>query len=448
MTDRSDDLTKIATELLAHAAPSADVEVFAVRGADSEVVVHAGEVESVIVSASAGVGIRVVDRYGRTGFSWASSLQAHEVQDALEVAERNCRNANPNPQAALPHPDGVTAGVVELDIAVEPEDLRARVASALELDTLLSGLDRRVRTVKSVRRGDAWAESVTVSSTGIRAASSRSSCFLSTYVIAEDNGETAHGLGSSMARTPTELRIEAAATQAVTGALSQLGAVTVRSGRYVVLFEPAATASLLGLVATAFTSTPSASTTLGLLADVSEPIAPAGVRLVDDPTDPAAFGAARFDGEGLATRSTTLIENGEMAGRLLDSRAAQTLGTVSNGGAVRAGYQSRPRAGARALRLTGPPGTAAGPPEHDLVITHLAGFDGGVSARTGQLSLKATGVAAPGGAGAYPVRDLFLVATVSDLLASIVWVGPPEPVWPGTAMGNRMVVDAVAITGG
>ncbi|MEW2485519.1 metallopeptidase TldD-related protein [Streptomyces sp. NPDC048411] len=44
-------------------------------------------------------------------------------------------------------------------------------------------------------------------------------------------------------------------------------------------------------------------------------IAARSVTLMDDPTDPVGFGAARFDAEGLATRRNLLIDRGRASAR-------------------------------------------------------------------------------------------------------------------------------------
>ena len=79
------------------------------------------------------------------------------------------------------------------------------------------------------------------------------------------------------------------------------------------------------------------------------------VTLVDDPTEPEAYGASRFDAEGLASRRNVLIEDGVLAGFLHNSYTGRRTGRASNAAAVRGGYMTGPGVGSRALTLT--PGT-------------------------------------------------------------------------------------------
>ena len=73
-------------------------------------------------------------------------------------------------------------------------------------------------------------------------------------------------------------------------------------------------------------------------------IAAPALTLVDDPTNPESLGADSHDGEGLATRPSTLIAAGVLTTFLQNSYTARRAKTVSTGSAVR-GYSSRPGVG-------------------------------------------------------------------------------------------------------
>ena len=84
-----------------------------------------------------------------------------------------------------------------------------------------------------------------------------------------------------------------------------------------------------------------------------------GFTLVDDPTNPRAYGAASYDAEGLACRRNVLIDNGVLRGFLYDTVSARRAGAGVDrlGGAGR--LRRHPGAG---LPGTGPD---AGPEGYD-----------------------------------------------------------------------------------
>ena len=60
---------------------------------------------------------------------------------------------------------------------------------------------------------------------------------------------------------------------------------------------------------------------------MGEEVSVPGLTLVDDPTDPDAYGASRYDAEGLATRRNVLIEGGVLRKFLYNTYAARRAGT-------------------------------------------------------------------------------------------------------------------------
>src|SRR5690606_29347187 len=80
-----------------------------------------------------------------------------------------------------------------------------------------------------------------------------------------------------------------------------------------------------------------------------EQVASALFTLLDDPTNPLAFSATEFDGEGLATRPNVLIRDGVLQGFVHDSWSGRRSGLASTGSAVRAGFKGTPTSGCMAL---------------------------------------------------------------------------------------------------
>ena len=132
-----------------------------------------------------------------------------------------------------------------------------------------------------------------------------------------------------------------------------LGARKPKSGQITVVLENRVAASLLSVLG----GTLSGEAVLkgrSLFADrVGEPVAAGAVTLVDDPTDPRAYGATVYDAEGLACRRNELIRDGVLQGFLYDTYAARRAGVASTGSAVRGGFKSGP-----GVRVPGAPAGA------------------------------------------------------------------------------------------
>jgi PmbA protein len=187
-----------------------------------------------------------------------------------------------------------------------------------------------------------------------------------------------------------------------------------------------------------------------LFADrLGDPVGPELFTLVDDPTNPLAFGAASSDGEGLATRRNVLIDGGVVAGFLNNSYTGRRMGTGSNGAAVR-GYKSAPGVGARALAVVPGESDQAGliaGIDDGVLVQSVKGLNSGVNPVSGDFSTGADGLRIRGGALAEPLRGFTIASTLQKMLKDVVAVGN-DVVWlPMRAAGVSLVVGDVTISG-
>src|SRR5207247_1531347 len=162
----------------------------------------------------------------------------------------------------------------------------------------------------------------------------RGDCWAAAVALASDGGaETQTGFGLRIARRPADLDVEAAGREAAERGVRLLGARKPPTGRMPVMLVPFAAASFLGVL----TSGLSAESVLkgrSLFAGrVGERVASEHVQLVDDGRELAGPGAEPFDGEGIPTRRTPLIEGGVLRGFLHNTYTATRMGASSTGNA-------------------------------------------------------------------------------------------------------------------
>jgi len=444
------ELLELATRVVGWARDGEQVEAFVARGRETEVQVYSGEIESLSSAESAGIGIRVVNG-PRQGFAYAGSLDPGVVEETLEEARDNAGFATDDEFVGLADPDGVAPVELDLwrdDLASFPTD--QKVSLALELERAVRAGDPRIRQVQASEWGDAAVESAVATSTGITATSRRTACYLSAYAVAGDGADTQTGGGYSVGRSPSDLDLPKAAADAVERATRLLGAVKPKSEHLTVVFEPRITATLLAILAGTLDGE-SVLKGRSLFANrLGEEVSVAGVTLVDDPTDPDAYGATPYDAEGLATRRNVLIEGGVLQRFLYNTYAGRRAGTASTASAVRGGFKTTPGTGARALTLV--PGTLS--PEQvlaevgdGLMVQSVSGVHSGVNPVSGDFSVGAEGVLIRGGALAGPVREITIASTLQRMLGGVVAIGDDLERLPSNAAGVTLAVSDVSMSG-
>ncbi len=456
MSDAGDDLLGLATSVVERARAGEGMEVYVTRGTDTEVRAYDGDVESLTSADSSGVGIRVVveDEGGqgsRVGFAWAGSLDPAVIDAALGDARDNARFATPDPFVVLATPDGVEPVELELwDDGVASTPMEKKVALAVELDRATRAADARVRQVQSADYADSRVEVALATTTGLVSSRRRTTAFLSVDAIAGEGADTQTGTGFSVGRGPGELVPDEAMDDAVLRAVRMLGATKARSTHCTVVFDPRVASTLLSVVSSALSGEAVVKGRSFFAGRIGESVASPGVTLVDDPTDPRAYGAATHDGEGLACRRNVLISEGMLRMFVYDAVSAKRAGTASTGSAVRGGFAGTPGAGCRALVLT--PGqksseeilAAVG---DGLYVQSISGVHSGVNPVSGDFSVGAEGLMLVGGSLGQPVREVTVASTLQRMLQSMVEIGSDLRWLPGVAAGQTLAVADMALGG-
>ena len=251
-------------------------------------------------------------------------------------------------------------------------------------------------------------------------------------------------------RAPLDLDLEAAASDAVDRATRLLGAKKAKSAKLTAVLDRRVTATLLGVLSGTLSGEEVAKGRSLFEGRVGETVGVGELTLVDDPTNPLAYGASRHDSEGLACRRNSLIAQGELKGFLYDTYAGRLAGTASTGSAVRGGFRTTPGVGARALSLL--------PGDHDqteiiakvsegFLVQSITGVHSGVNRVSGDFSVGAQGLMIRGGELAEPVREVTIASTIQRMLQHVVEVGSDVEWLPGSATGVTLAIDDVAMSG-
>ena len=442
-------LAALGDRVVAQANPGEQIEVVLVHAAETEVRAWEGEVESFASATAHGVGIRVVVDQ-RQGFAHAGSHDEAVVAETLAAARDNAAFGTPDEHLGVAAPDGVAEP--ELDLyraelaAVAPE---RKIEMALELERAVLAGDRRICGVESADYVDALSVGAVVTTSGIRSIGRDSSCYLSVYSLASDGDETQTGFGFSVGRGIDDLDLSKAADDAVDRAVRLLGAGKPGTERTTVVFDPWVTAQFLGIVG----GTLSGEAVLkrrSLFADrLGETVASPLFSLVDDPTDPAAFGAGESDGEGLASRRNELVTGGVLQRFLHNSYTGRRSGGASTGSAVR-GYSGTPGVGCMALVAApgaSPPADLIGGIGSGVLVQGVSGLHSGVNPVSGDFSTGAEGLRIRDGELAEPIREFTVASTLQRMLLDVVAVGNDLTWLPMTAAGVTLVVDDVTVSG-
>ncbi len=418
----SGDTAALLRDLLAHArragADAADV-VFS-AGASLQVSRRLGALEHLKRSESRDLGLRVfVGR--RSAMTSASSLAPGQFAELAERAMAMARVVPEDPYAGLAEaPDGPTDSAA-LDIAddIEPdaEALLARAAVAEDAALAVQGVTNSEGADASWSVGETWL----ATSAGFSGRTRRTSHGISAVALA--------GSGTGMQRdynsvsTPHLSDLEAAAEIGrVAGerAIARLDPVRPGTAQLPVLFDPRVAGSLLGHLAGAINGASVARGTTFLKDRLGELVFARGIEIVDDPRRVRGLRSRMSDGEGVATRTTTLVADGVLQSWVLDCRSARQLGLRSTGHALR-GTGGPPSPGTTNLFMRAgslSPAELMRDITCGLYVTEMMGM--GVNGITGDYSRGAAGFMIRGGAIAEPVAEITIAGNLLEMFRHLL----------------------------
>jgi PmbA protein len=228
--------------------------------------------------------------------------------------------------------------------------------------------------------------------------------------------------------------------------LRRLGARKVATQEVPVVFDPDMAASLMRSVCGAVSGSAIYRGASFLAGKLGQQVAATGLTLVDDGRMPGGLGSRPFDGEGLPTRRTMVIENGKLASYLLDTYTGRKLGLASTGNASRSLGQP-PTVGP--MNFYAPPGPHS--PEEiirsvdrGLYVTEMIGF--GVNLVTGDYSRGAVGLWIEKGELAYPVEEITIAGNLKDMLRGIEMIGN-DLEWRGAVAAPTLKIGRMTVAG-
>jgi PmbA protein len=451
------DLESLATDVVAQAmkAGASDADAVAREGDEFSVNVRMGQVETLKESGSRGLGVRVF--LGKRSASTSTSdLTADGIRQLVDGAMALVNVTEEDAFSGLP--ETAEFGSLSSDLHLYDEDVyslpgperiewaRRAEAAALEADARITNSDGGSFDAATGRKAMA-------NSRGFVGGYRSSYAGVSAAPLAKDaNGAMQRDGWWSSARRLKDLDSpEAIGKEAARRALRRLGARRVPTQRVPIVFAPEVARSLIGSIFEAASGDSIWRGASFLAGKLGEQIAAPSLTIIDDntmllPTGMGGFGTTPFDGEGLPSQRTVVVEAGVLRNYLLNTYTARKLGMKSTHNASR-GLAGAPGIGCGNLYLE--PGTSM--PERiiadvpaGLYVTGLIGF--GVNVVTGDYSRGASGLWIENGVLTHAVEEVTIAGNLAEMLRNVTAIGN-DLEFRGSVASPTLRIDGMTIAG-
>ena len=423
------DLKALATDVVgrAMAGGSTAAECVVREGDEFSTVVRLGQVETLKESGSRAIGVRVF--FGkRSASTYSSDLSRDALDRMLNSALELAKITSEDPNAGIPEASQLGSIPGDLDLYYEdvyslPGEQRIDYARRAEKTAL--DYDPRIKNSEGGSFDAATGHKVLANSHGFVGEYRRSYCSVAAVPIAKDEkGAMQRDYWYSVARSLRRLESpEQVGKVAAERTLRRLGARKIKTAHVPVVLDPLVANSILEHI---FEGVNGDSVYRGasfLAGKLGQKIAGDNVTVIDDGTMPGGFGTSPFDGEGVPTRRTIVIENGVLKSYLLNTYTAKKLRLQTTANASR-GLAGTPGIGPGNYFLqpgTKPPkGLIAGIPQ-GLYVTEFLGH--GVNLVTGDYSRGASGLWISGGELTYPVEEITVAGNLREMWSNVAEIG-------------------------
>ena len=423
-------------------ASSAETEVS--YGTGQNVSVRLGETENIEYNRDKGVSVTVY--FGQQkGHASSSDLSPQALKDTVEAACNIAKYTAKDEFCGLADANLMAVEMPDLDL-YHPWNIsvEAAIEIAKQCEATAMDVDRK-RITNSEGAGVSNSEGVFAyaNSHGFVGGYPSSRHSISCSVIAEDKEGDIKNMQRdywySNARDMLDMEsAEYVGKLAGSRTIRRLGAKTITTGQYPVLFEAPLASGLISSLVGAVSGGSLYRKSSFLLDSLGTQIASTLLNIEELPHLKKGLASSPFDSEGVATKSRKLVENGVLQGYVLGSYSARKLGmttTGNAGGNHNLIVQSTGQNFAELIKLMGT----------GLLVTEVLGS--GLNMVTGDYSRGAAGFWVENGVIAYPVEEITIAGNMSDMLKQIIAVGN-DVLAQGSKQTGSILIEKMTVASG
>jgi PmbA protein len=392
-----------------------------------------GRVDHFEASHSWGMALRILSRQ-RIGFSYITSSNPTWLQPTLENAISSAEAMAPDPCFDFaPAPNSPFPAVSILDESLESVSEETKIEKAKRLEEAARGVDPvRIKKVKKASYREVHSRKTLINSNGLEFSYGATFVSVSVTVVAQESRESEVGWDFDYSHFFRDLHVEQVGESAGRKALEKLGGKRIPSGVYPILLHNRVASEFLSPLAHSFLSEMVHKGKSPLRGRIGERFLSPAISIVDDGLLPKGVSTSPIDGEGMPSRRTSLVVQGELTAYLYDRYWSNRENlSLSRGRAASTGNSRRP--------------TIASPPaqgisnffiepgelpfselitslDHGVMIEEVMGLHT-VDPISGDFSLGCSGYWVERGEKVHPVKSIAVAGNLFELFRNVVAVG-------------------------
>lgn len=388
--------------------------------------VYGGKTEKFQASTSGGFSFRGLYN-GKMGYFYSETLDDGIIEHVIENAKQNAELIDSAEEEFIY--DGADKNYKALntyDPVLDTVDVKELTDFAVSLEDTAYKSDPRIKNVLSSMVSTGTSVISIGNTNGLDLTERSNYVFAYVDCVAEENGETKENGDFAFYTSKDEFDAAALARSAVQKTVAMLGAGSIATGTYNIIWANDAMADLLGCYMGNFYGE-NVQKGFSLLKDkLGEKIGFDGLTLTDDPHLEHGLSTTSFDSEGVPTRLNTIIENGVLKTFLHNLKSAHAMGVSPTGNGFKQSFKGSVGISCTNLYIRPADKTLdelLTQLYNGILITELSGLHAGTNCVSGDFSLLASGFEIQDGKITRPVEQITAAGNFYKLLNKITAIG-------------------------
>lgn len=402
-----------------------DMEVFIQAKKKLSIKVFKGDIDDYNISDENGLSFRGVFN-GKMGYSYTEKIDESSIDMLIKEVLDNAKVIDSDDEEYIFEGSKEYKEFNGFNEGLEKISNEEKVSFAKLMEEEALKADEKVEAVDYCVFGEEKVHNLMINTKGLdlEDKSNLAYAYVSVMLKEEDDVKTAWRYVVS--NDFDDFDAKALALNAVKEGSQLLGATSIKSDNYPIILRNDAAANLLEAYSSIFSAENVQKGLSKLKGKIDEKIANDIISLVDDPFMEGGVASKSFDGEGVATESKKIIEDGRLKTYLYNLKAAKKDGVKSTGNGYKGSYKS-PVSIAPSNMYIEKGKTSfedmVSNMEEGLMIIDLQGLHSGVDAVSGDFSLSAYGFLIEKGKISRPVNQITVAGNFYDMLENIEAVG-------------------------
>ncbi|WP_238455574.1 TldD/PmbA family protein [Desulfolucanica intricata] len=412
-----------------------------------DIEVRGKQVDTMKLSEDRGLGLRTFVN-GRTGFAFTTDLTIEGVEDCVRQSLNNASQSMQESGIGLPLPASEYPQLDLYDPEISEASVEDKINLAVAMEEAALSYDKRVKIIESSSYSDGVTSVVIANSQGMVASYQGAYCGIYLALVAVDGDDSQTGFALDYHLKYKDINPDFVGQEAASRAVRMLGAKPITTRRTTVLFEPYVAAGFLGLMASSFTAEAVQKGRSLFANKVGSKIASEFITIVDDGSLAGGIASTPFDGEGVPTSKTILVQDGELKGFLHNTYTANKAGVESTGNGVRGSFKSTPEVGTTNFYIESgkcTPEDLIKDIKSGLYITEVLGMHT-ANPISGDFSVGVSGLLIENGQISQPVRGVAMAGNIINLLSGVNGVGNDLKYFGGRGAPS-LRIDGITISG-